>query len=224
VGSLGSVDERARLIATASLLLDVLKNVRSRQPSTGDIEIVEKWITRVAGVEANLDAITEWDGAEAYEVNTLRPGDPLRRLFPEGLDDADFETELKRLEKELATHLHDLRSRPSPLAMTAGENLVDVLTGHGSARFKFLDVREVEAWRRERVPGGINIPAERVAEEAARVFRKDADLVVYGADDASTQAAARELEAIGFDHPLAIPGGFPWFKRQGWKIHSGPGL
>jgi rhodanese-related sulfurtransferase len=217
------VDERARLISTAALLLDGLKNVRSRQACDGDVEIVERWITRIAAAEANLAAITNWDAAEAYEVNALRPDEPLRRLFPAGLDDADFETELKRLEKELARDLRDLQGRPPTRAPTADESLLDVLTGHGSARFEFLDVREVEAWRRERVPGGINIPAERVAEEAARVFRKDADLVVYGADDASTQAAARELEAIGFD-PLAIPGGFPWFKRQGWKIHSGPGL
>ena len=41
------------------MLIDVLKDVRSRQPSTADVEIVERWISRVAGVHENLDAITK---------------------------------------------------------------------------------------------------------------------------------------------------------------------
>jgi hypothetical protein len=39
--SVGSPEQRARLIATAWMLLDVLKTVRSRQPSTADVHIVE---------------------------------------------------------------------------------------------------------------------------------------------------------------------------------------
>jgi hypothetical protein len=145
VKSLGSADERARLIATPSLLLDALKDVRLRQPSTGDVQIVERWIARVGGIQANLDAITDWDAAEAHEVNVLHPGEPLRRLFPAGLEDADFETELKRLENELARDFRELEAQPPTRPMTADEELEDSLTGHGSARFRYLDVRDVEA-------------------------------------------------------------------------------
>jgi len=107
--------------------------------------------------------------------------------------------------------------------MTADEGLVDVLTGHASARFRYLDVRNVDAWRRERLPWATNIPSDRLAEEAARVFRKETELVVYGDDDASTKAAARDLERVGFERPRTIPGGFEWFKRHGWQIETGPG-
>jgi hypothetical protein len=98
-----------------------------------------------------------------------------------------------------------------------------VLTGHASARFRYLDVRSVDARRRERLPWGINIPLERLTEDAPKVFRKHTDLVVYGGDDASTRAAGRALTRVGFKRTLTIPGGFQWFRRQGWQIESGPG-
>ena len=205
------------------MLLDGLKDVRSRQLSTADVEILERWITRVAGIQANLDAITDWDSAEAYEVNGLHPGEALRRLFPTGLDGSDFEAELRRLENELARDAREREREPARRPMTADEGLVDVLTGHASARFRYLDVRSVDAWRRERLPSGINIPLERLAQEAPKVFRKDTNLVVYGDDDASTEAAARALTRVGFKRTLTIPGGFPWFSRQGWQIEIGPG-
>ena len=205
------------------MLLDGLKDVRSRQPSTADVEIVERWITRVVGIEASLDAITDWDSAEAYEVNALHPGEALRRLFPTGLDGSDFEADLRRLENELARAAREREREPPTRSMTADEGLVDVLTGHGSARFVYLDVRGVNAWRSERLPWGINIPLERLAEEAPEVFQRDTDLVVYGDDDASTEAAARLLTRVGFKRTRTIPGGFQWFSRQGWQIETGPG-
>jgi len=70
--------------------------------------------------------------------------------------------------------------------MSEDEALVDVLTGHASARFRYLDVRSVNSWRRERLPSGTNIPIERLADEAPKVFRRETDLVVYGEDNAST--------------------------------------
>jgi len=214
--------DRARLIATADMLLDVLGEVRSRQPSTADVRIVESWMARVAGARENLDAITEWSAAEAYPVNALHPAESLRRLFPAGLDGADLETELSRLEDEFARD-HRARERESPVApLTPDELLADVLLGHAGARFRYLDVRSVDAWRREHLRDATNIPLERLAEEAPRTFRKETDLVVYGDDNAGTDAAAAELQRLGFQPPTRIPGGFPWFKRRGWEIETGP--
>jgi rhodanese-related sulfurtransferase len=221
--SVSSVEERARLIATAWMLLDLLKEVRSRQPSTADVQIMERWITRVAGLRENLDAITEWQAAEGYPVNGLHPGDALGRLFPTGLEGADFETELARLENELARDDREREPEPPAPPMTADDVLADLLTGHASARFRYIDVRNVDVWRRERLPGATNIPSERLADEAPRVFRKETDLVVFGDDDASTQAAIDELKTAGFERTLAIPRGFQWFVAQGWKIENGPG-
>ena len=57
----------------------------SRQPATAEVEIVERWIARVAGARENLDAITDWSSAEVYSGNALDPGEALRRLFPDVL-------------------------------------------------------------------------------------------------------------------------------------------
>jgi rhodanese-related sulfurtransferase len=68
-----------------------------------------------------------------------------------------------------------------------------------------------------------HVPLDRLREEMPKLFRKDAALVVYGADEASTEAAASELERLGFSRPIRIPGGFGWFKQRGWDIETGPG-
>jgi hypothetical protein len=126
--SLRSAEERARLIATASLLLDVLKGVRSRQPPTADIDVVERWIARVAGVHANLDAITDWRSAEAYGVSALDIREPLLRLFPAEID-SDFEADVKRLERELLRDFRALQAEPPTPATTQDEGVVDVTDG-----------------------------------------------------------------------------------------------
>jgi rhodanese-related sulfurtransferase len=216
-------DERARLIATADMLVDVLKDLRSRQGPTADSAIVARWIARIAGVRENLDAITEWESAKMYPVNGLHPGDALRRLFPDGLADGDFEQELRRLETELARDDREREPEPPAPPMSPDDTLVDLLAGHGSGRFRYLDVRSIEAWRRERSRWAAHIPLERLTEDAPRAFRKETDLVVFGDDDASTQAAIRLLERAGFQRTLALPGGIEWFKRVGWHLDTGPG-
>ena len=97
------------------MLLDGLKDARSRLTATADVRIVEAWITRVAGVQANLDAITDWEAAEAHEVNALHPGEALGRLFARRLDDGEFETELTRLEEALAKYVRELELEPPTL-------------------------------------------------------------------------------------------------------------
>lgn len=218
-----SSDERARLIATSDVLLDVLKDVRSRQGATADSDIVERWIARIAGLRENLDAISERESAEMYPVNALHPRDALRRLFPDGLADGDFSQELRRLEAELARDDREREPEPPTPPMSADDTLFDLLTGHASARFRYLDVRSIEAWRRERSPRAAHIPRERLVEEAPRAFGKETDLVVFGGDDASTQAAIRLLKSAGFQRTLALPGGIEWFKRVGWELDRGPG-
>ena len=95
----------------------------------------------------------DWDSAEAYEVNALHPGEPLRRLLAVGLDDSDFDSDLARLENELARDFRQLEAEPPTQPMTADEGLVNVSTGHGSARFRYLDVRGGFEQART-IPGG----------------------------------------------------------------------
>jgi rhodanese-related sulfurtransferase len=69
----------------------------------------------------------------------------------------------------------------------------------------------------------VNIPLDRLLDEVGRTFSKGTDLVVYGSDDASTEAAQGVLQALGFRHVLTIPGGFDWFRnRRISRIDHGP--
>jgi rhodanese-related sulfurtransferase len=218
-----SSEERARLIATAEMVLHGLKEVRSRQPATADIQVMERWITRVAGVGANLDAVTEWEAAEAYRVNSLHPGEALRRLFPNGLDDRhSFETELERLEREIDRDERERVREPPPSPMTRDDSLEDLLWGHASARFRYLDVRSIGAWRRERLRHAINIPLESLPKDGMNTFTTGTHLVVFGDDGSATEDAVQELKAAGFEHVIAIPRGFAWFKERGWETDVGP--
>ena len=148
----------------------------------------------------------------------------MRRLLPEGLADGDYDMEVCGLDTELARDLRERPSEPPVERLTEDELLVEVLLGHASARFRYLDVRSRDSAYRERLRwvASVNIPLERVADEAQKAFSKETALVVYGEDEASTNAAASELEQLGFKPPTTTPGGFERFKRQGWEIEAGP--
>ena len=212
--------ERARLIATADLFLASLRELRARQQEGADVAVVERWIVRVAGLRALLDTTTDRQGVEPYDVNRRHPGEALRRLFPVGLDDGDFDDEVGRLQRA-SEDFKRLAQRPPLPPMTADDGLDDLLNGHASARFRYIDVRSVEAWRRERLSFATNIPLARLSDEAPKLFAQDSALVVFGDDDATTREGVRLLEQAGFS-ALPIPGGFDWFRRRNWTIDRGP--
>jgi len=92
-----AADERARLIAIADELLSVLKAARGAESEGGEDGVVARWTARVAAVRENLDAVTEWDAAEGYGTGGESTLQTLRRLFPDGIADAELDTELREL-------------------------------------------------------------------------------------------------------------------------------
>jgi rhodanese-related sulfurtransferase len=218
-----SADERARLIATADLLLSELKTARQAEVLSDDSGVVPRWIARVAAVKENLDAVTDWHAAEAYAVGGIETAKALRRLFPGGLPDRDFDAEVQELLPEIELGLRELAERAGAQPpMTADDALEDLLGGHAGARFKYVDVRSDEAWRHERLPYDRHVPLNRLRDEIPHLFSKDAELVVYGSDQASSDEAAMRLADLGYQHVLTVPGGFEWFKRRGWRLERGP--
>jgi rhodanese-related sulfurtransferase len=93
---------------------------------------------------------------------------------------------------------------------------IDVLTGHGSARFKWLDVRSWGQHRKRppRDPDVIHIPLRELSMRAKAELPIDARVVVYGGDDRETAQAEKALEKLGFEDVLAFRGGFDKLSRS----------
>jgi rhodanese-related sulfurtransferase len=79
------------------------------------------------------------------------------------------------------------------------------------------DVRNPEEYQREHIPGAINIPLEKLADQA-RKFKKSQRIIVYGethSDEASNQAAEL-LEGMGFRKVSDFDGGVHAWKQAGY--------
>lgn len=79
---------------------------------------------------------------------------------------------------------------------------------------KIVDVLGEEQFEKEHVPGAINIPYERIANEALDRFDKDDRIVVYCKNKACTASpeAAEKLDDLGFKHVYDFENGI-----EGWK-------
>lgn len=96
-----------------------------------------------------------------------------------------------------------------------GPTWIDILTGHAAARFKWIDVRSASEWDKKppRYPSVSHIPLQLLEARAPVDFSPDAELVVYGRDDAETAEAEELLARLGFKNVLAFHGGFDSVSR-----------
>lgn len=95
------------------------------------------------------------------------------------------------------------------VAMKAGENIVVV------------DARSSEAYRKEHIPGAINLPHREMSEETTKHLDKAALFVTYCDGigcNASTKGALNMAE-LGFRVKELI-GGLDWWKRDGYNTES----
>jgi rhodanese-related sulfurtransferase len=84
---------------------------------------------------------------------------------------------------------------------------VDILTSHASARFKWVDVRSDETWRKN-PSGAEHIPLHELPIRAREALSRKTELVVFGVDDVETAEAQRILGGLGFRRVVAFRGGF----------------
>jgi len=84
--------------------------------------------------------------------------------------------------------------------------------------FALVNVLDPDAFRRERIPGSINIPSDHLGE-FDRLFRKEKPIIVYCAspDCAASHEAAAALARRGFDHVFEYEGGL-----RDWKDGGNP--
>lgn len=90
-----------------------------------------------------------------------------------------------------------------------------------SERVLVIDARSPEAWRREHIPGAINLPHRTLCEATTAGLDRDALLVAYcdGIGCNASTKGALGLLRLGFRVKELI-GGLDWWKRDGHPTHG----
>jgi len=118
----------------------------------------------------------------------------------------DAQRQLRHYEKKLA---FEIDSWDLAVALEAGERVVVV------------DARSPDAFRREHIPGAINLPHRTMAPETTSRLDPDALLVAYcdGIGCNASTKGALALLRLGF-RVKELTGGLDWWKRDGHPTHA----
>jgi rhodanese-related sulfurtransferase len=119
-----------------------------------------------------------------------------------------MDAQLKHYEDKLAFEIDswDLKA-----ALALGEEIV------------VIDARSQEAYRRDHIPGAINIPHRKMTTETTKDLSRSALVVSYcdGIGCNASTKGALNLAKLGFRVKELI-GGLDWWKRDGHKTESRP--
>ena len=83
-----------------------------------------------------------------------------------------------------------------------------------------LDVRSEKEWRKERLPGAVNIPLQEL-ETRMDELPRDREIVLVCASGFRSAAAVGILEKGGFDHLCNLKGGLGAWLEEGKTLNSG---
>jgi len=114
--------------------------------------------------------------------------------------------QLKHYEDKLA---FEIDSWDLEVALQSGENIVVV------------DARSPEAYRREHIPGAVNIPHRLMTPETTRDLDRNALIISYcdGIGCNASTKGALKLAQLGFRVKELI-GGIEWWKRDGHRTEG----
>lgn len=87
-----------------------------------------------------------------------------------------------------------------------------------------VDARSPEAYRREHIPGAVNIPHRTMSRETTAEVDRESLVVTYcdGIGCNASTKGARNILELGFDVRELI-GGLDWWKRDGYETHGEKG-
>ena len=88
--------------------------------------------------------------------------------------------------------------------------------------FKLVEVLKEQSYREGHIPGAINIPADKLKDEAPKQLKKTDKIVVYCASyqcHASTNAA-KELFEMGFNNTVDFKGGKKTWVDAGFELEK----
>src|SRR4051794_22567315 len=93
----------------------------------------------------------------------------------------------------------------------AESGLFDVITGHGSSRYRWIDVRSViEVGARPFEPTDFALPLPVLLDGAPIPFETEVPLAIFGAGASDTVAAVEAIRQRGYCKVLEITGGIEW--------------
>jgi rhodanese-related sulfurtransferase len=88
--------------------------------------------------------------------------------------------------------------------------------------FKLINVLTEESFRKEHIPGSINIPYTEIAQHKDELD-KDEEIIVHCSDEKcdASPTAANKLEKLGYEDVKDFEGGMREWKEKGYKTVSG---
>lgn len=88
--------------------------------------------------------------------------------------------------------------------------------------FVLLDVLSEEHFEEGHLPGAINVPLDRIGEEALDRFEKNDEIVVYCASESCSASpkAAEKLESLGFENVRDFEPGVKGWKESGNEVET----
>lgn len=80
-----------------------------------------------------------------------------------------------------------------------------------------VNVLSQEQFEKSHIPGSINIPLDRLEDEAPERLDREGDIVVYCASEScqASPKAAKKLESMGFQHVQDYEGGLADWQDAG---------
>ena len=88
--------------------------------------------------------------------------------------------------------------------------------------FTLINVLSRDEYKKEHIPGSINIPYKEIAQHSDGL-EKDDEIIVHCSDifcDASPTAASK-LEKLGFENVIDFEGGMDEWKEKGYPVVKG---
>ena len=88
--------------------------------------------------------------------------------------------------------------------------------------FVLVDLHPADAFQRDHIPGAINIPLDKLEEQALKTLNKNKRVIVYGDEskDIPSEKAAELLESLGFRKVADFDGGIAAWKHAGYKTSA----
>ncbi|MGB3292246.1 MAG: rhodanese-like domain-containing protein [Phormidesmis sp.] len=159
--------------------------------------------------------------ADAATVDTRTPGEAFQEDKSTASEVLDKATEkenqaLKAVEK-VQSAVGQVTPVPDDFDAVSSPSELKARLEWGEPALSILDVRDRQAFNKERITGAMPMPISNLVESAKTSFESERDLFIYGETDEETAAAVTQLHEAGFEKVSAIKGGLP-----AWKAIGGP--
>jgi rhodanese-related sulfurtransferase len=111
----------------------------------------------------------------------------------------------------------EILPKPPGLKGKSSANALKERLDWGEPALTIVDVRDREAFNKERITGAVAMPLDTLVEVARGSLEPTRDIYVYGETEEQTAQAVSALREAGFEYVAHLEGGI-----AGWKAISGP--